>query len=272
MSATMGRNVYYLTSSIPYANAEPHVGTAYEIVACDFIARYRRLRGDQVFFLTGLDEHSQNIARSAAELGITPQEWTDRMAPKWLEVWERLDSSPTTTSSGPPSLGMPSVSRRSCSASTTGGRSTSAPTGARTASPARSSNRRRSSSTVAAPSTARRSRSSRRTTISSRSRSTRSLCLDLYDRHPEFVEPAFRRNEVVSFVKGGLQDLSISRSGTDWGIPLPVGSGARDLRLGRRAAELRDGRRASGPTRSCSSACGRPTCTSSARTSCGSTR
>src|SRR5439155_10458049 len=86
----MGRDVFYITSSIPYANAEPHVGTSYEVIACDLIARYRRLRGDRVHFLTGLDEHSQNVARSAAEAGISPQEWADRMAPKWIAVWERL--------------------------------------------------------------------------------------------------------------------------------------------------------------------------------------
>ena len=86
----MGRDTFYVASSIPYVNAEPHVGTAYEIIACDLIARYRRMRGEDVYFLTGTDEHSHNVAKSAAELGISPQEWTDRMVPKWREVWERL--------------------------------------------------------------------------------------------------------------------------------------------------------------------------------------
>jgi len=87
----MGRDVFYVTSAIPYVNAEPHVGTAYEIIACDLVARYHRLRGNAVFFLTGTDEHSLNVARSAAEQGITPQEWTDRMVPKWRHVWDRLE-------------------------------------------------------------------------------------------------------------------------------------------------------------------------------------
>ena len=89
----MGRDVFFITSAIPYVNAEPHVGTAYEIVACDFVARYRRARGEAVYFLTGTDEHSLNVARSSAELGITPQEWVDRMVPKWQEVWQRLEIS-----------------------------------------------------------------------------------------------------------------------------------------------------------------------------------
>src|SRR5437867_4085719 len=89
----MGRDVFFVASSIPYVNAEPHAGTAYEIIASDFLARYHRLRGEEVYFLTGTDEHSLNVARSAAEQGITPQEWTDRMVPKWKEVWSRLDVS-----------------------------------------------------------------------------------------------------------------------------------------------------------------------------------
>jgi methionyl-tRNA synthetase len=220
MSATMGRDVYYLTSSIPYANAEPHVGTAYEIVACDFIARYRRLRGDQVFFLTGLDEHSQNIARSAAEVGITPQEWTDRMAPKWLEVWERLQfsyddfirtSEPRHaervqafvqrlhdrgevylgTYRGPYCVSCEEFKQEK---ELVDGR---CPIHGTPVEILEEDNYFFPLSKYQEP------------------------LLDLYDRHPEFVEPGFRRNEVVSFVKGGLQDLSISRSGTDWGIPLP---------------------------------------------------
>ncbi len=89
----MGRDVFYITSSIPYVNAEPHVGTAYEIIACDFVARYRRLRGDDVWFLTGTDEHSINVARSSAERNMSPQEWVDQMVPKWAEVWRRLEIS-----------------------------------------------------------------------------------------------------------------------------------------------------------------------------------
>jgi len=84
------KDTYFVTSSIPYINAEPHVGTAYEIIACDMVARYHRLRGERVFFLTGTDEHSQNVAKAAGEEGISPQEFTDRMVPKWLEVWRRL--------------------------------------------------------------------------------------------------------------------------------------------------------------------------------------
>src|SRR2546428_2343175 len=216
----MGKDTYYLTSSIPYANAEPHVGTAYEVVACDFIARYRRLRGDAVHFLTGLDEHSQNVARSAAELGISPQAWTDQMAPKWLEVWRRLEisnddfirtSEPRHAERvqafvqrlydrGEVYLGTyrgpycPSCEEFKQEKELVDG---TCPIHGIPVEILEEENY-----------------------FFPLSKFQESL-LDLYEQHPEFVEPDFRRNEVVSFVRGGLQDLSISRSGTDWGIPLP---------------------------------------------------
>ena len=216
----MGRDVFYITSSIPYANAEPHVGTSYEVIACDFVARYRRLRGDRVFFLTGLDEHSQNVARSAAELGITAQEWTDRMAPKWLEVWDRLEFSNDDfirtseprheervqrfvqrlhdrgevylgTYEGPYCVSCEEFKQESelidgaC------------PIHLTPVERLKEDNYFFPLSKYQEP------------------------LLRLYEDHPEFVQPGFRRNEVVAFVRNGLRDLSISRSGSDWGVPVP---------------------------------------------------
>jgi methionyl-tRNA synthetase len=216
----MGRDVFYITSAIPYVNAEPHIGTAYEIVGCDFVARYRRARGDTVHFLTGTDEHSLNVARSSAELGISPQEWVDRMVPKWQEVWERLDISNDDfirtseerhaervqafvqllhdrgeiylgTYEGPYCVSCEEFKQEkelidgNC------------PIHGRPVEILSEENYFFPLSKYQQP------------------------LLDLYAEVPESVMPDFRKNEVVSFVTGGLQDLSISRSGTDWGIPLP---------------------------------------------------
>ena len=84
------KDTFYITSAIYYANDLPHVGHTYEIVACDVIARYHRQRGERVWFLTGSDEHSQNVIAKAAENGVSPQEWTDRIVPEWQAVWRRL--------------------------------------------------------------------------------------------------------------------------------------------------------------------------------------
>ena len=216
----MGRDVFFISSAIPYVNAEPHVGTAYEIIACDFIARYRRQRGEAVHFLTGTDEHSLNVARSSEELGITPQEWVDRMVPKWQDVWARLDISNDDfirtsearhaervqafvqrlhdrgeiylgTYEGPYCVSCEEFKREkelidgNCPIH---GRPVEILSEENYFFPLSKYQQR---------------------------------LLDLYSDAPDSVLPDFRRNEVVSFVSGGLEDLSISRSGTDWGIPLP---------------------------------------------------
>src|SRR3954452_903446 len=220
----MGREVYYVTSAIPYVNAEPHVGTAYGHVACDVIARYHRLRGDDTFFLTGTDEHSQNVARSAEEQGITPQEWVDTMVPKWKDVWRRLDISfddfirtseerhaervqafvQRLHDRGEVYLGFyegpycVSCEEFKVDKELVYGK---CPIHLIPVEQLREENWFFPLSAY------------------------RDKLLALYEEHPEFVEPETRRNEVVSFVGGGLQDLSISRSGSSWGIPLPWDSG-----------------------------------------------
>ena len=87
----MGRDVFYITTPIYYPNDVPHIGHAYNAVATDFIARYHRLRGEEVFHLTGTDEHGLKLQRAAEAAGMTPQEWVDAMEPRWREVWARLD-------------------------------------------------------------------------------------------------------------------------------------------------------------------------------------
>src|SRR3970040_527774 len=89
----MGRDVFYITTPIYYPNDVPHIGHAYTTVATDFVARYHRLRGEEVFFLTGTDEHGLNLQRAAERAGRKPQEWVDEMEPRWREVWELLQVS-----------------------------------------------------------------------------------------------------------------------------------------------------------------------------------
>ncbi len=86
----MSTGVFYVTTPIYYVNDVPHLGHAYTTVAADFIARFRRMQGRQVWFLTGTDEHGQKILRTAEERGLTPIEWTDSIVPRWTEVWEAL--------------------------------------------------------------------------------------------------------------------------------------------------------------------------------------
>ena len=76
------KDTFYITTPIYYVNDVPHIGHAYTTVACDVIARYRRLRGEKVFFLTGTDEHGQTNLRAAQQRGLKPQEWVDQIVPQ----------------------------------------------------------------------------------------------------------------------------------------------------------------------------------------------
>jgi methionyl-tRNA synthetase len=84
---------FYLTTAIDYSNGDPHLGHALEKVGADAIARYRRLRGDQVHFLMGMDEHSQSVLQAAAKARVSPQVWVDRMAERFRDFWHRLECS-----------------------------------------------------------------------------------------------------------------------------------------------------------------------------------
>ena len=84
---------FYLTTAIDYVNNRPHLGTAYEKIAADVIARYHRLAGDDVRFVMGNDEHSQNVFKRAKETGMEPLDYCDRMAGEFRTVWGRLNVS-----------------------------------------------------------------------------------------------------------------------------------------------------------------------------------
>jgi len=84
---------FFITTPIYYVNDVPHIGHAYTTVAADVLARYRRLLGDDVFFLTGLDEHGQKVQQAAAKAGIDPQAHCDRLAPQFQQLWTRLNIS-----------------------------------------------------------------------------------------------------------------------------------------------------------------------------------
>ena len=84
---------FYLTTAIDYSNGDPHLGHALEKVGADAIARYRRLRGDDVRFLMGMDEHSQAVIQAAEREGYTPHAWVDRMAERFETFWRRLECS-----------------------------------------------------------------------------------------------------------------------------------------------------------------------------------
>ena len=88
---SMSKGTYSFTTPIYYVNAAPHLGTAYTTIAADAVARYQRMNGYDVAFVTGMDEHGQKVADTAAAKGMTPQDWCDSMEPAFRDCWDMLD-------------------------------------------------------------------------------------------------------------------------------------------------------------------------------------
>jgi methionyl-tRNA synthetase len=219
---------FYITTAISYPNGAPHIGHAYEVLATDALARFKRLDGNDVMFLTGTDEHGQKIEQTARKQGRTPAEFVDEMAQLFKDMvaqlgcsnddfirttearhqktvtalWQRLEAAGDiylSKYSGWYSVrdeafyGEDEIEDRD-------GKKFSTKTGT----PLEWVEEESYFFKLSA---------------------YQDKLLKLYADQPDFIGPAERRNEVVSFVKGGLQDLSVSRTTFDWGIPVPGAKG-----------------------------------------------
>lgn len=219
---------FYITTAISYPNGAPHIGHAYEAIATDCIARFERLDGKDVFFLTGTDEHGLKMKQTALKEGMTPAALADKNAQRFIElaavlglsnddfvrtteprhyeasaeIWRRMEAA------GDIFLktygGWYSVRDETYYKET----ETEVRDGARVAIP-----------------TGTPVEWNEEETYFFRLSAYQDKLLAYYAAHPDFILPPERRNEVVSFVSMGLDDLSISRSTLDWGIPVPGAAG-----------------------------------------------
>jgi methionyl-tRNA synthetase len=209
---------FYITTPIYYVNARPHIGHAYTTIVADAIARRKRALGFETWLLTGTDEHGQKIERSARAAGQTPQEFATVVSSQFRTLWDRMglsyDDYIRTTEErhrkGVQKLFRVLQQRGFIyKGSYTGQYCVSdelyvdAPPG----SPCPDCGR--ITETV-----------SEENYFFKLSAFERKL-LELYEENPQFIRPETRRNEVLAFVRGGLKDLSISRTSFDWGIPVP---------------------------------------------------
>lgn len=220
---------FYVTTPIYYVNDAPHIGHAYTTVVTDFIARWHRQRQEDVWFLTGTDEHGEKVLRSAEANGATPQEWTDRLVETaWKpvlttidasnddfirtteprhtarvqEFWQRLkDAGEVYEGSyeGPYCVGCEEFKLPAELLDGTG----------------------EYEGQKVCPIHGRPVEMLSEDNYFFRMSAYGDRLLAFYEDNPDFVQPESARNEVVSFVKQGLQDLSISRSTFSWGIPVP---------------------------------------------------
>jgi methionyl-tRNA synthetase len=213
---------FFLTTAIDFVNSRPHLGTAYEKITADIIARYKRLAGFDTHFLMGNDEHSQNVFRRAQELGQAPLAYCDEMERVFTSVWKKLDVSyDDFIRTTDPRRHLPAVQKMaqvcydagdiyegvyegwycvSCEAfkqekDLVDGHCPNHPS--------------------IKPEWIR-----EKNWFFKLSKYQRPL-LDFYAAQPSFIEPEVRRNEILRLVEAGLEDISVSRAGQSWGIPLP---------------------------------------------------
>jgi methionyl-tRNA synthetase len=220
----MTQQRFYITTAIPYANGAPHIGHAYERIATDAIARFMRLDGRNVLFVTGMDEHGLKMQQTAARQGLTPQALADRTAAQFEAMGEalnaRADDIVRTTQERHKRASQAIWERMKANGDIylskySGWYSvrdeayfdedelTEGPGGARLA-----------PSGAPAEWVEEESYFFRLSAYADR-------LLALYEAQPDFVTPDKYRNEIVAFVKRGLSDLSISRTTFDWGVPVP---------------------------------------------------
>jgi methionyl-tRNA synthetase len=209
---------FYITTPIYYVNARPHLGHAYSTIVCDAIARRKRAMGIETWFLTGTDEHGQKIERSAKLAGRTPQDFADTIASEFRALWDRLgltydDFIRTTEPRHKRGVQKLFATLRDrgfiYKGSYTGQYCVSDEAWVDVPPGAPCPDCGRITETV-----------SEENYFFKLSAFERKL-LEFYEENPGFMQPESTRREVISFVRSGLKDLSISRSSFTWGIPVP---------------------------------------------------
>lgn len=221
----MSQPKYYITTAIAYTSKTPHIGNTYEAVLTDAIARYKRMEGFDVFFLTGTDEHGQKIQLQAEEEGITPQQHVDKIAGEVREIWDFMNTSYDKfirTTDEEHKLVVQKIFKRLYEqgdiykGSYEGWYCT----------PCESFFTETQLNDGNCPDCGR--------PVDKTSEEAYFLKLSKYqDRlmkhiedHPEFIQPESRKNEMINnFLKPGLQDLCVSRTSFDWGVPVTIDEG-----------------------------------------------
>jgi methionyl-tRNA synthetase len=219
---------YYITTPIYYVNGAPHIGHAYTSIAADVMARFKRLDGFDVLFLTGTDEHGQKVEAAARDAGLDPQSFTDRISADFKDMARAMGVSYDDyirTTEERHKVSCAALWRRiEASGDIYLGHYEGWYAVRDEAFYDENELTKRPDGSLAAPSGAP-VEWVREPSYFFRLSAWQDRLLDYYERHPDFIAPGSRRNEVISFVRGGLRDLSISRTTFSWGIPVPDAPG-----------------------------------------------
>jgi len=219
---------FYITTAIDYANGLPHLGHAYEKVLADALARFHRQRGDATYFLTGTDEHGQKIARAAEAAGKTPRAFVDELAPQFQAAWKALgigyDRFIRTTEPRH-ELAVQELFRRLIEARSP---KTGEPVlfeedyeGLYCEGCEAFKQEADLDDKGRCPVHRKRPKKILETNFFFRLSEYDEALVRHLEAHPEFIQPDYRRNEVVNVIKQGLQDVSVTRPNVPWGVPLP---------------------------------------------------
>jgi methionyl-tRNA synthetase len=217
-------NVFYITTAIAYPNGAPHIGHAYEAIATDVLARFARLDGKDVFFLTGTDEHGLKMVQTAQSEGLTPVALATRNAGRFKEMDERLNISFDRfirTTEQQHHRSTQEIWRRMAANGDIYLDSYSGWYSVRDEAYYAEDETRVNDDGVRLGPQGTPVEWVEEKSYFFRLSAYQDRLLKLYEEHPEFIGPDARRNEVVSFVRSGLRDLSISRTTFDWGVKVP---------------------------------------------------
>ncbi|MGP8161681.1 MAG: class I tRNA ligase family protein [Candidatus Dormibacteria bacterium] len=213
-------SAYYVTAAIDYVNGDPHLGHVYEKVGCDVLARHRRLRGDDVRFTVGTDEHSQSVLRAARDRGVRAQDFVTAQAERFRALYDSLDIAYTAFVRTSGDANRRSTERLMQAVHDAGFiykgwyRAWLCP----------SCERYYADKELIAglcPVHERPVELVEEDNYFFRLSDFEGRLLEHFERHPEFLVPEPRRNEILSLIRGGLEDISVSRGFSDWGFPLP---------------------------------------------------
>ena len=213
---------FYITTPIYYPSAKLHIGHAYCTTIADAIARFHRLAGEEVFFLTGSDEHGQKIQQKAEEAGITPIEYTDKIVAGFQNLWKKLDISNDdfirTTEKRHEKV-VQEIFRRIYEK----GDIYKGSYKGLYCTPCESYwTEHQLDENGCCPDCGRPVQEVAEEAYFFKMSNYQDKILSYIEEHPDFIQPVSRRNEMINFIKQGLEDLCISRTSFDWGIPVPI--------------------------------------------------
>jgi len=217
----MAKKGFYVTTAIDYINAPPHIGHSLEKIQADVLARWSRLKGQKTYFLTGTDEHGQKVERAAAAAGLTPQQFVDGLVPQFRDAWTGLNLSFDRFIRTTDKDHVKTVTELIKKVAKSKDVYKAEYEGLYCVGCERFYTERELEGGVCPVHKKACEPLKEEGYFFKLSRYQRQL-LEFYEKNPDFIQPANRRNEIINRVKEGLKDVSMTRSTVKWGIPFPL--------------------------------------------------